>query len=667
MRRVNFFPLVVIALAMTILQSCIKEEDFSQTTPPKPESEYFDFSSMQSIQLNIDYGFDGYTALFEVYTENPFDENRSKITSVESAFKAFTDGSCSFSGKIEVPAHTTKIYLYSTSRAIPRCIEVPIINGTATYQYAAPDAQTARTRAVPEINLGSAPRTLYSPYKFYSLYDRYTPYDVYSNQWMPGNSKVSKLYSIVPSNTKLSNESTLGQLMERIERALVKTNNSALVANENVINISVANKTANGTPVDGVRLDLVFLDNNGDFHSSMAYYYYKTGANLTGEEIKQLPKYFVIPRMTSGTPNKAVKARLQFFGENGDQPGTDLFPPGYTVGWMVVANMFPSDGSAYFWKDLSTIEPRIKWAYESEHVIYSNQSANYKQQSGCISLYDQKSKRIVLGFEDQTYRDENDRSFEDILYYVEADPIDAVLDPSRPEIPVVGNGDNITATETTKGTLAFEDVWPTGGDYDLNDVIIEYRSDVEFDRKNQITRITETFTPVNKKNSALNTNAFGYVINDNLGTINLAESNYSVLEEGNQIILCPNVKEVAEENVTYKVVRDFTTPISKLTYKRNWNPFIVVNYKAGVKKRVEVHLPKHQPTSWADESLVGTKDDAYFINKDGKFPFAIDLPISGFEPVTETKRIGTTDEYPTFKDWAEGFGSTHADWYKHKK
>ena len=41
------------------------------------------------------------------------------------------------------------------------------------------------------------------------------------------------------------------------------------------------------------------------------------------------------------------------------------------------------------------------------------------------------------------------------------------------------------------GTLAFEDIWPGGGDYDLNDVMIEYNRNITFDANNKATKSVE--------------------------------------------------------------------------------------------------------------------------------------------------------------------------------
>ena len=65
--------------------------------------------------------------------------------------------------------------------------------------------------------------------------------------------------------------------------------------------------------------------------------------------------------------------------------------------------------------------------------------------------------------------------------------------------------------------------------------------------------------------------------------------------------------------------------------------------------RVEVHLPLADMTSAADASLM-TKDNAYYVgSKDGgQYPFAINIPITGFVPADETYRIDLEGQYPAF-------------------
>lgn len=106
----------------------------------------------------------------------------------------------------------------------------------------------------------------------------------------------------------------------------------------------------------------------------------------------------------------------------------------------------------------------------------------------------------------------------------------------------------------------------------------------------------------------------------------------------------------------------------------NTDPFIIVNYLPGKNNRTEVHLPKHTSTILANKSLTGTKADAYFVDKDGNHPFALEIPLPSiadpkhskiFVPATEGKKID--EEFPNFKSWATSDGQNSQNWYMHRK
>lgn len=657
---------LVCAIPLIALASCMQEYDVYNDNK-QPESAYFDFSTSKDTKLTLDYGFTGYSFLFEVYTQNPFDSNYNRVEGLNPAYKAYTDKNSSFNGEVTLPAYVKTIYVCSDAVGVPTCIELQINNGSASYRY---EPLKATTKAVnptqASISIGSNKRTLIEN-KLYALYDTYQPSSG-DYQWQSSNSRIKDLYTTVSNEEQLSGTSTMGQLLDRINSNLTKKDNSELICSEKDINISIKTEV-NGEPVDGVHLDLVYLKSSASMHNAIAYYYYKTNAVMTPAAIKALPKFVVLPRTTSNNPEQRIKVRLQYFGENGlAEEGTDLFPAGYTIGYMLISDMFPSDGNSLYWAQQKTVESRITWALGINQTVYSNESANNKQRPGCISLYDKDAERIIIGFEDHAFHDSqyDDHSYEDVLFYIDADPMAAINTEKKPTI----SDDEVETftTETTYGTYSFEDVWPSGGDYDLNDVMIEYRTDVTFNQKNEIKKIVDTFTPVH--NGAYFKNAFGYVIKNSayLGSIDRTESDFAALEESNQIILFEDVKQAVDQAKSKKVVRNFSSNFPKKEeYKRDYNPFIAVNYQANVKNRIEVHLPKEQATSWANLKKQNQEDDAYYINKNGKYPFAIQLEGTvNFKPVSETATIGSTDEYPYFNAWVESNGQTNTDWFLHK-
>jgi LruC domain-containing protein len=65
--------------------------------------------------------------------------------------------------------------------------------------------------------------------------------------------------------------------------------------------------------------------------------------------------------------------------------------------------------------------------------------------------------------------------------------------------------------EKENGTLMFEDLWPSVGDYDFNDLVVAYRMNTVTDAKNNIVEIKFEITP--KAIGASFNNGFGFMLN----------------------------------------------------------------------------------------------------------------------------------------------------------
>ena len=109
--------LLFTALLVISTVSCVNNEYSLFEDPRLPESECFDFKTKTEVTLSINYGFEGYSVPFEVYSTNPLDENDVKIEDKSPIFAAFTDINSSFTGDITLPTHTETIYLYSDALA----------------------------------------------------------------------------------------------------------------------------------------------------------------------------------------------------------------------------------------------------------------------------------------------------------------------------------------------------------------------------------------------------------------------------------------------------------------------------------------------------------------------------------------------------------------------
>jgi hypothetical protein len=414
--------------------------------------------------------------------------------------------------------------------------------------------------------------------------------------------------------------------------------------------------------ITDAELYLTFLTERAGYLTSIGYYYYKT--NEIPNSPDKVDKFIIIPNASiagddpytgwSGSGNKYsrydapiqknTKIQLLYQDENGNV--STKFPAGYTIGYFIIPNGYtPNKGIDY---SINYIYSNKEW-----NKIYAGQQARF------ISL-STSNGTVVYGVEDG-----DDTSYEDILFCIDANPNEAIQDPDRPVIDP--EEPTVTSSETTYRTYAYEDIWPNGGDYDLNDVIIEHKRAISFNSNNYVLKVEDTFVPVQQSGAATYSNAFAvqYVASQR-GSIELPAGAVDETETSS-VILFPDAKSVQGNEFT--VTRTFAdNTLPKKNLESDLNPFIIAQYTAGADNRTEVHLPKKKATGKANAEQIGAEDDAYYINKDGKYPFAIMLPATTgtegpirFTPAKETVRIDL--EYPDFAKWVESNGATNNDWY----
>lgn len=231
------------------------------------------------------------------------------------------------------------------------------------------------------------------------------------------------------------------------------------------------------------------------------------------------------------------------------------------------------------------------------------------------------------------------------------------------------------------GTLAFEDMWPSKGDYDFNDLVMDYRFTIVTDASNLVAKLSCSF--IIKAIGAQYANGFGFQLNAPLvnksnlvvvgGMLDNAESlpTFIVFNNANAIMgpssgFGVNVKKEnpyvqpvgVDVNITFT---NHTNTLNNLNIS-NFNPFIFVKGD----RSHEVHLPDYAPTSSASAALFGTGNDnssvatGRYYKTVENLPWAINL-ISGFEHVVE--RIVITDAYLKFASWAQSSGVEYPDWY----
>lgn len=112
----NAGRVLLCCMASVVATGCVK----NPSDGPKPDDpsagDYQTFATAQSYAANIDYRLNGYQIGFEVFGENPYEENADGTLTkkeVEPYFRGYTDETGHFSGNLTMPSLVTEVWLSS--------------------------------------------------------------------------------------------------------------------------------------------------------------------------------------------------------------------------------------------------------------------------------------------------------------------------------------------------------------------------------------------------------------------------------------------------------------------------------------------------------------------------------------------------------------------------
>lgn len=636
MKQIVFLSL----MSMLLLGSCTDRdvyqgggEETGKNTPLKP-SEVFDFSMMQQVKVNVDYGFAGdYYITFDLYSQDPMkEENDSwiKDESLSPVYSAPTDKKGRYSGTVEIPSDITEVWLYTDYLGAISPVKLTISNGEINYNQSAYIASLqTKTRGTT-----TGGHNYLDDWMLMSGVD----WDGYG---MPNNMEAA--LSAPPAEILYSIRSTYSNISGR----QIKDLHPEWLNNNTTSEIKIIKDT---------ELSLVFVASSASFNNTVGYFTYKSGTVPTPETVQKVlafPNASPISKVSDGERTGSLlcghEVKLKYWNED-EQKFEDKFPAGVTVGWSLQANAFKSGD-----------------ILKGIGIRYSYSTMNYDNSQRVVALRDGGTDQIVaIGFEDNVDFDYCDATF--YLKIAEANAID----PGGPELPPVDPPSNVTTTY--KGTLAYEDQWPAQKDYDMNDVVMTYQSTLYRNVvSNKIYKIVDEFIPLHSGGTHIC--GFGYQLHnltpDRVRSIEVSGPDGWKIETAQShptVILFDNMKSVLNQKFTV-TIELADVDLSQVTPP--YNPFIFVNGRSR-----EVHLVNYAPTDKADKSFFNTSDDMsnidegiYYITRYGEevdiMPFAINLPILDFSIPTEGVKI--YDTYPDFIGWVKSKGTTNKNWYKNKK
>ena len=378
----------------------------------------------------------------------------------------------------------------------------------------------------------------------------------------------------------------------------------------------------------------------------------------------------------------------------GDKVYLGQFDAGTSIGFALLANGW--NGS---------ITGGIRQVYS--HNGFNPETDPEKQQHSVL-LYDDINELFLIGLEDLNRMEGSDDDFNDAVFYITSNPLEAIdvsnIKPIDKPVDADGDGVNDVYDEfpndpkyayqysypgtSSYGTFAFEDQWPGYGDYDFNDLVVDYKFHQLANAQNKLQTLRSEF--VLKATGAGFDNAFGFQMNIAPSVIKSVTGNeihhqlfnFSAngTESGNSkaVIIATDdahasfdkegfvntvIGEAFVDPDTIIVDVEFNTP-QALGYGGSapFNPFMVINQTRGR----EVHLPGYDPTDKVDPAYFGEGNDAsdpvsgiYYKSATG-LPWGMNLPQSFDYPMEKTD---IREIYLNFNQWAKSSGFTYMDWY----
>lgn len=348
------------------------------------------------------------------------------------------------------------------------------------------------------------------------------------------------------------------------------------------------------------------------------------------------------------------------------------------------------------------------------------------------------TRRLWVAVEDiRLDSGKSDRDYNDLIMQIDVYPADALV--YGDQIPSVNDDDNLPEDadndgvvasddiddddplraferyypgENTWGTLLAEDNWPLLGDFDMNDMVVRYRTREVYDSSNRVKDLAIEYR-LEARGAAFH-NGFAVSLGDQIFSDNVETAELN----GEAIQPLPDASFLAYEIFgdtwefthqgdadcwTYNTMSDcpmfestdfalklsFANPIAQSQMLQSpYNPFLVA-YKTGADvpgytrnnafssehytengeiRDIEIHLPYMPPTQGQDVSMFGTGDDStdgverFYVSGDN-LPWIIDIPDAVEYP---EEFVDISAAYPAFADWVQSSGANSKDWYRHQ-
>ncbi len=699
--------MMLLTLMSVMMFSC-KDKDLYDPNAVKPGEEQkvantFDFSTVQDVMLTVDYSaFNTHgPVFFSIYHENPFvgeGEDEHLDENIKPIYEDYTDKSGRFNQTVELPAYAKHLYVVTGNFFVTeRLMETDVQNGGAKAT-----AKSAGTRAASRAVTRRGAQTndvSKMPQLSYNVDDN-------------GNKIGERVYQDwqTPLGTWDDRSGAPSYLIDKskVDQELIFSDEDMEGLYATVSQVLNANKACRKTYRDhedlvldkASEVTITMLGGSTCWNSSLGYYYYEVGKEPT--DTKDLNIIMLFPNTQDGNWTRFDSRKNDYNGNIGVNRGdaiqlmyypniadgdlsvvSNVFPANTKIGFILKSHGWGMQGEDYVIKGFAENDRKYNvWGASTPGLSYCKVPAGFENKKSPYQYPnpdgDSRSakfayktvdggKYAIVSFEDAC----NDEDYDDVIFALK--PINAFK--PLPEI----ESDRVV----TEGVYAFEDLWPAQGDYDMNDVVVDFKHEREMTRNNtteNFKTIYQTFYLTTYQNYVTLVSGLALKLNTKKKPTSIVMKKIASGSDDEETVTFEN------DGSIYYLTNDVkaelgTTYILELFYKdgvgkddlASVEPFIF--RKEANDQEWEVHIPYEVPTAKMDFSYFGKGDDASKVNdniffvRSGNYPFAFYLAGVNIDAFKDTILLRANESkmidklYPDFLDWSLSKGTEKPQWY----
>jgi len=476
-----------------------------------------------------------------------------------------------------------------------------------------------------------------------------------------------------PDNLIYARDTYPAEFFARISNALPESHvNEAFLTNDEGSNISL---------VEEGEVFVTFIHEGAGYKNSFGFFTFDKNNPPTSHD--QISETIIFPNLSY--PHLT----------NGHRLSLGIFPAGTNIGFFIAANAF--------WYDTGVKNFASPYYYSLKDL--NPDPTALKQHN--VLLFDDEVDEVIIGFEDLP-RSWGDNDFNDAVFSVKSTPATAIDTTNLITIPESNDSDADGVDDTSDEfpndydrasssfypssngwiTLAYEDNWPSTGDYDMNDLVIRERFQTIYNADSAISGFKITgyidargashhngfalrllnFSASNFKQASLEINSelFDKTPEQNQSDLVFQfwsdSHTFTDTGESGQCQHFNTVKNCTQfDAIPFELDVKFETPITSLSHSALDFFIFRKNYRGR-----EIHFADYPPTDLFDASQFGRKDDTsdaisgrYFRNATN-LPWALKIPQQWRHP---REYIDVVWAYPGYETWVESSGEQSSNWF----